>query len=612
MGYSIDIQRANNAPTAPLQPAAGIPVVGGGGGGSGASGEVAVTNHENKPDPHPQYVLDAGGTMTGALAIQDMTSPVSGDLHIGPAAPAGSIFDSVVQIVTTGRDAARARLSLVAVSDDALVAGFNCYKARGTVSVPAPVQSGDRLWVGAGVGFGGTWRASAAVEQFATEAWSVGATGSRVSLAATANGSTTRQIRFTVFGTGALALGPSLDQGANQQLIQSGGPGAAASWVTPYWLPLAGGTMTGAILGAVGSAAAPSLSVSGDPDTGVYFPAADTWAVSTGGAERMRIDSAGRHVIGHTSTFSTSGAVVPSLQVAGVNASTAGMAVVRASADTGDSRLVLAKARGALASPTAVASADALSAIRFEGYGSTGFQFAGQIAAIAREAFTDTAVGTEIVMQRALLGSTTQRSFFAAGASGAVSIASHDLGVVVSGGGSGAFRQNLSVTGAASSVGNLTSCVLGSDTTTVADLYRAQITNTAASTAYTAVNGFVMAAPTLGAGASIGTYQAFNVQPMTNATTIRAYVGSIAAASGRHNLFMSGTAANYLEGSTGIGTSTPTAKLDINADTLRLRSSRTPASATAAGNPGEICWDANYVYICIAANTWRRIAHATW
>jgi hypothetical protein len=55
-----------------------------------------------------------------------------------------------------------------------------------------------------------------------------------------------------------------------------------------------------------------------------------------------------------------------------------------------------------------------------------------------------------------------------------------------------------------------------------------------------------------------------------------------------------------------------TAQLDIDGDTLRLRSARTPASAAAAGNQGDICWDADYIYICTATDTWKRAALATW
>jgi hypothetical protein len=79
------------------------------------------------------------------------------------------------------------------------------------------------------------------------------------------------------------------------------------------------------------------------------------------------------------------------------------------------------------------------------------------------------------------------------------------------------------------------------------------------------------------------------------------------------------TAANRTErltiksdGNVGIGTSAPTALLDVNDDTVRLRTARTPASATATGNQGDICWDSDYVYVCVGTNTWKRSAIATW
>lgn len=50
----------------------------------------------------------------------------------------------------------------------------------------------------------------------------------------------------------------------------------------------------------------------------------------------------------------------------------------------------------------------------------------------------------------------------------------------------------------------------------------------------------------------------------------------------------------------------------IGSDTLRITTEKTPASASATGTKGDMCWDANYLYICTATNTWRRIAHATW
>ena len=50
-----------------------------------------------------------------------------------------------------------------------------------------------------------------------------------------------------------------------------------------------------------GTAAAPSITNDGDTNTGVFYPAADTVGVSTGGSERMRVDSSGNVGIGTSS-----------------------------------------------------------------------------------------------------------------------------------------------------------------------------------------------------------------------------------------------------------------------------------------------------------------------
>lgn len=68
----------------------------------------------------------------------------------------------------------------------------------------------------------------------------------------------------------------------------------------------------------------------------------------------------------------------------------------------------------------------------------------------------------------------------------------------------------------------------------------------------------------------------------------------------------------FVAGNIGIGTTAPTAKLDINSDILRLRTAKTPATAGASGNQGDIAWDADYLYICVNTNTWKRSALSTW
>lgn len=66
------------------------------------------------------------------------------------------------------------------------------------------------------------------------------------------------------------------------------------------------------------------------------------------------------------------------------------------------------------------------------------------------------------------------------------------------------------------------------------------------------------------------------------------------------------------DGKLGIGTTGPTALLDVNSDIIRLRTAKTPASAAAAGNAGDIAWDTGFIYVCTATNTWKRAAIATW
>lgn len=61
------------------------------------------------------------------------------------------------------------------------------------------------------------------------------------------------------------------------------------------------------------------------------------------------------------------------------------------------------------------------------------------------------------------------------------------------------------------------------------------------------------------------------------------------------------------------GTRTAGVTVDGVADFAGLRVVQgTPASATATGVANTICYDANYIYICTATNTWKRVAIATW
>jgi hypothetical protein len=74
-----------------------------------------------------------------------------------------------------------------------------------------------------------------------------------------------------------------------------------------------------------------------------------------------------------------------------------------------------------------------------------------------------------------------------------------------------------------------------------------------------------------------------------------------------------------------VETNTPLIYGDFNANTLtfnggvtiaankvNVTTSKTPSSANDTGTTGDICWDADYIYVCVATNTWKRVAIATW
>lgn len=58
--------------------------------------------------------------------------------------------------------------------------------------------------------------------------------------------------------------------------------------------------VTGVSTFAAGTALLPALTTTGDTNTGIFYPAADTFAVTTAGVERYRVDSAGQLGIGVT------------------------------------------------------------------------------------------------------------------------------------------------------------------------------------------------------------------------------------------------------------------------------------------------------------------------
>lgn len=60
------------------------------------------------------------------------------------------------------------------------------------------------------------------------------------------------------------------------------------------------------------------------------------------------------------------------------------------------------------------------------------------------------------------------------------------------------------------------------------------------------------------------------------------------------------------------GTGCPLFISGANGNHVIITVPKTPASAAAEGEVGTICWDSGALYVCVAADTWKKVAIATW
>jgi hypothetical protein len=113
-----------------------------------------------------------------------------------------------------------------------------------------------------------------------------------------------------------------------------------------------------------GTAAAPAICAGNDVNTGVFGPAADTWAVATNGTEKLRVDSTGQVGIGTTAP----GFIVD------VQSTATNIVGTRFSANTNPSQLILRKSRGAtVGTNTIVSTNDSIGGLYFQGANGTGY-----------------------------------------------------------------------------------------------------------------------------------------------------------------------------------------------------------------------------------------------
>jgi hypothetical protein len=116
------------------------------------------------------------------------------------------------------------------------------------------------------------------------------------------------------------------------------------------------------------------------------------------------------------------------------------------------------------------------------------------------------------------------------------------------------------------------------------------------------------------AGVGIGTRLAFQCETAASNNEIGAVLSAVTTNVG------SGTEAFNLQvllmaagaTATAVATFNSNGNFGVTGNTINLPNTRTPASAAAPGTKGDICWDTSYIYVCVATDTWERVAIATW
>ena len=167
------------------------------------------------------------------------------------------------------------------------------------------------------------------------------------------------------------------------------------------------------------------------------------------------------------------------------------------------------------------------------------------------------------------------------------------------------LRVTSNITGGVVAVGVLSAGTIQSDVTTQARYFSTAASTVAASFTNANLYHYLADQGSFGAGSTVTTQIGFSAAgALTGATNNYGFYGGIASGTGRYNLYMAGTADNYLAGSLGVGTSSPSASaiLDAQSTTKGVRfpnMTTTQKNAVSSPAAGLVVFDTTLSKLCV-------------
>ena len=300
--------------------------------------------------------------------------------------------------------------------------------------------------------------------------------------------------------------------------------------------------VTGVSTFAAGTAALPSLTTTGDTNTGIYFPAADTLGFTTSGSERVRIDSAGSVGIGGAAsadsslgilgTYKSSAAVTRVVRINGTipSATTSTARSFSSELSTEAAAFTITSLQHYFASQSTIGATSAVS---------------NQYGFLAESSLTGATNNYGFYSN--IASGTNRYNFYAAGTADNVFIGAVSIGNTKITGASLSIRNN--ITGSTNGYGAIVIAEVQSDVTSGASIFVALPSTQATAFTLNNLRYFYASQSTIGAGSTVTSQYGVNAEStLTGATNNYGFFSSIAAAANRWNFYANGTAANLFAG----------------------------------------------------------------